>query len=504
MFENLYIEVGHIGTDLQNNYSTDPNDQTVVVITQGRAYTELSGKTTFLEAGDALLLNRNMWGTLLSVSTTPLHGIVVDFKAAQVYYEKDQWRIETAVFPPRHIHKIDIFMVQNFEQLLTAGNQNQIIFGQYLLKKLLYKFHHQNEISSPNTDSHVIQQVVNYIKTSPQDPFEIEKWIKHCQMSKSVFYQKFREQTGYSPHQFVTQKRMEKAKQLLVQQNIRVQKVGILSGYGDAHYFSRIFKKSIGISPKHFADSFSKKVLLLLPAILGDLLALGFPLHNIIPNWNTKDQKLIYQHDKQKLSVQTQISQKAEWAIFDERTKDKLMKITNIQYTYPIYLYPSKSYIWKEGFLDLAKKMGVGEVAEHWLHDYEQKAAVLRETLQPLMAQKTVIGVRVLPHSFRVMGARRRKIAPLLYHDLGMTPPSSVRSLTFKDVETVEEINQMNAHVVLLFEGDQLSSKEIKQFNGEVYCLEKSPWFDVSAFGQKAALKQTASLLLSVYGEKCK
>ena len=52
-----------------------------------------------------------------------------------------------------------------------------------------------------------------------------------------------------SPYQFLLQKKMEHALELLRQQNMTVQQAAALTGYEDPFHFSRIFKKFKGISP---------------------------------------------------------------------------------------------------------------------------------------------------------------------------------------------------------------------------------------------------------------
>jgi len=74
-------------------------------------------------------------------------------------------------------------------------------------------------------------------------------------LSKFHFSKKYKLLTGHSPIQHFIHLKMEQACYLL---DISEQPVGVISrqlGYDDSHYFSRLFKKVIGVSPSEYRDS---------------------------------------------------------------------------------------------------------------------------------------------------------------------------------------------------------------------------------------------------------
>ncbi len=73
-----------------------------------------------------------------------------------------------------------------------------------------------------------------------------------CRMSESGFTHRFSERVGVSPYKFLTDIRMEKARDLLLHTRLSVSEIAPLCGYSDPLYFSRIFKKENGVSPRAF------------------------------------------------------------------------------------------------------------------------------------------------------------------------------------------------------------------------------------------------------------
>ena len=74
-------------------------------------------------------------------------------------------------------------------------------------------------------------------------------------MSPSYFSSVFSQEAGQTYIEYLTGVRMEKAKELLLNSSMRISDIGYEVGYKDAHYFSYIFKKTQGCSPKEYKKS---------------------------------------------------------------------------------------------------------------------------------------------------------------------------------------------------------------------------------------------------------
>lgn len=67
----------------------------------------------------------------------------------------------------------------------------------------------------------------------------------------------FRQATGTTVSAYLLRLRMERAKQLLVRRKLTVEEVGAQVGIPDIYYFSKLFKKTEGMSPSRYASSVS-------------------------------------------------------------------------------------------------------------------------------------------------------------------------------------------------------------------------------------------------------
>lgn len=84
------------------------------------------------------------------------------------------------------------------------------------------------------------------------DDISLGKVAASVGMSPSYFSSVFSQETGQTFVEYLTTVRMEKAKELLMCSGKKTSEVGFEVGYKDAHYFSYIFKKTQGCSPKEY------------------------------------------------------------------------------------------------------------------------------------------------------------------------------------------------------------------------------------------------------------
>ena len=103
---------------------------------------------------------------------------------------------------------------------------------------------------------------IDYIHENYNKDFSVSLLAELEHLSASRFYTVFKENTGYSPSEYIRVLRINRACSMLLQTDMSVQEVSAHVGYKDSFYFSRIFKKYMGRSPasykKHMRNYYSK------------------------------------------------------------------------------------------------------------------------------------------------------------------------------------------------------------------------------------------------------
>jgi two-component system, response regulator YesN len=107
------------------------------------------------------------------------------------------------------------------------------------------------EQSTSNTN-HIIKRVCDYIHTHYKKDISLTEMAQHANMSISYFSAWFKRCTGRTLVQYIQEVRIEKAKQLLLETQLKNYEIAERVGFATQPYFTRVFKSSVGVSPNTF------------------------------------------------------------------------------------------------------------------------------------------------------------------------------------------------------------------------------------------------------------
>jgi AraC family transcriptional regulator len=102
---------------------------------------------------------------------------------------------------------------------------------------------------------HKLMWVKNYINDYLERQFSVDELAGIAQLSPYHFSRAFKKSVGISPHQYVIQQRVERAKQLLLQGKMSLSEIAIACGFSHQSHLNRHFKRLTGVTPKNLLKS---------------------------------------------------------------------------------------------------------------------------------------------------------------------------------------------------------------------------------------------------------
>jgi AraC family transcriptional regulator len=98
-----------------------------------------------------------------------------------------------------------------------------------------------------------LREIVEYIHINLAEEVTITNLAEHVNLSAFHFARLFKNSLGLSPHQYVLQNRIERAKKLITAEaGCSLTDIALQVGFYDQTHFGKAFKRTIGVSPKVF------------------------------------------------------------------------------------------------------------------------------------------------------------------------------------------------------------------------------------------------------------
>ncbi len=237
----------------------------------------ISGNVTYLIEGKAYRLKP--WD-ILFVSSHEVHKPIIDSMEVYeriiiwvnpVFLTKHNTRecnlltcFELASSQKHNLMRLDQKKIGNIKTTLVKLNDacKSKEFGSGILKNSillqLIIFLNRLFLGTENTENQSdveydksIEDILSYINDNLNEDLSIDYISSKFFVSKYYLMHKFKNQTGYTIHNYILQKRLIKAN-TLIKKGEAVSEVYLKCGFGDYSNFIRAFKKMFGLPPKKY------------------------------------------------------------------------------------------------------------------------------------------------------------------------------------------------------------------------------------------------------------
>jgi AraC family transcriptional regulator len=99
-----------------------------------------------------------------------------------------------------------------------------------------------------------LRDVLDYIQSHLHQELSLNIMAAQLGMSRYYFATQFKQAMGISPHQYVTQQRIEKAKQCLRNRTLSLTEIALNCGFSSQSHFNKVFKQHTGTTPKAYQE----------------------------------------------------------------------------------------------------------------------------------------------------------------------------------------------------------------------------------------------------------
>jgi len=324
------------------------------------------------------------------------------------------------------------------------------LLAQSCFYKLIYLL-----LKQPEAIRIAAEQTKLYLEGNLHKDLTIKQLALRVGVDRYSLMKGFKERYGISIMEMLTELRIGRSKELLARQGHTVQEAAHEVGYADAFYFSRQFKKQVGFAPSIFRRNASMKVAAYSWPNMGQLLPLG-----IIPCAAPVDHAwtdFYRKHYRADLAAPLMHDYDYNLATLERVQPDYIIALNEavpceeqarLAHLAPTLFLPWLEDDWRSHLRETARFLDKVKDAERWLDGYEHEANKARISVKQRIGEGSMLAVNVGSDGLSIWG---RKVATVLYDDLGIRMPSAEieRINPTADAEP-EQLMELDADWILL------------------------------------------------------
>ena len=150
-----------------------------------------------------------------------------------------------------HVEESEAY-IKDFEQM-----KNLLLFENSRTKIMSIFYNIINRlISEQMPQTGILAPAVGYIEKNLSDTeLDNGKLAKMCKVSEVYFRRLFAKQFNMTPHKYIVDLRIAKAKQLLTSGVYKIGTVAEECGFSNPYHFCRVFKEKTGMTPTQYANN---------------------------------------------------------------------------------------------------------------------------------------------------------------------------------------------------------------------------------------------------------
>ncbi|MCM3170688.1 helix-turn-helix domain-containing protein [Paenibacillus sp. MER 99-2] len=367
---------------------------------------------------------------------------------------------ELAVLSNR-LHTLAIEQIETERGYLEA----HILLQQMLL---WWMDHREKEQASLLTTDQVMVEVKHFMEDHYMDIITRDELAVQAGITPAYFSVRFKKSFDVTPSIYLDRLRVHRAIELLLEgEHTDLTEIARLSGFSDAWYLSKRFRKMMGISPSAFKHQFVPQLVASLSyPLTHHLFACGvFPqvasFNSMGEEFDEKVRELVAELPRT-LSVQAQAEFLAQYAPEIILSYDNEKWQNRLRALAPVVHVPWLSMNWREHMMTLARLFGKESNASEYIQELDNRAAHIRNQLHSRISPDTRISVFKIAHEHCYLYGNR-DVGCIFYELLEYEPHPYVRrcldqNANFHSVEIgmeqmVDFRGQLN--VVVLYPGGE-------------------------------------------------
>lgn len=226
------------------------NQYILLYCVAGSGTVRIADESFELDANHYIILPKNIPHQYTTSQNNPWTIYWIHFKGdnADFIFHRYKENIETPVFSA-----YDDRRFREFELILkileNSFESRDLEIVNFMLQNFLSHLIYAKEINPSQMEPDKIARSISFMKTNIAENYSLQDLASEQRLSVTHYSRLFRAKTGRSPNHYFNELKIQKACQYLYFSDLNIKEICAEVGFSDQYYFSRVFKKVMGIAP---------------------------------------------------------------------------------------------------------------------------------------------------------------------------------------------------------------------------------------------------------------
>ena len=205
-----------------------------------------------IECETCIYEEHSMMGLYINLDMTRLRKIISKYNELNTYTNPSK-KLAQSVVTNKRTKDINVVFIRLLQILQTELDSNML--SSSILDELYFRILQDSngyvlqQLCEQGSSFSRVSKVVEFIHKKLDEKISIEEMAELAGMSANNFHRIFKDALGDTPVQYIKKVRLNKARQLILHENMKAIRASELVGYDSPTQFSREFKRYFGTTP---------------------------------------------------------------------------------------------------------------------------------------------------------------------------------------------------------------------------------------------------------------
>ncbi len=228
----------------------------LIYCTKGEGWFEINGIREVLQKNQYVIISANTPHKYGSNNRNPWSIYWIHFTGSKshLFINHPNKKIEIDLASNARYRDRILLFEEIFNNLEMQYSMENLEYANICLWHMLGSFRYLSQfrkISEYNPDDKIAKSI-RFMRDQMSDKLSLVSIADHVGLSVSQFSLLFKKKTSRTPVDYLTHLRIQQASKLLDFSTLRINEIALQVGYTDPFYFSRMFSKIMGLSPKAY------------------------------------------------------------------------------------------------------------------------------------------------------------------------------------------------------------------------------------------------------------